>query len=331
MLKVGFDEIIRKIKEEKKLTDIEIQVKIDKKLNDLSGLISKEGAAHIVANELGIKLFDKAGMEKVKINELLIGMRRVGINGKVTSVFSINQFTKEGKEKKVASFIAGDETGRVRVVLWDEKHINEIENGNIKTDVIVKIDNAYVRDSNGFKELHLNGNSSLVVNPEGVVIDNVSDVKLSNIFRKKINELKERENNVSILGTLVQLFQPRFFEVCQQCGKKTLFENGNYNCSEHGIVGVVSTPVLNFVIDDGSGVIRGVAFRDNANKILKMDANAILGLKDQLKFDDYRLTIEGNQYIINGRTTKNEIYGTTEFVANSIEEVNPEVLMGELG
>ena len=132
MLKVGFDEIIRKIKEEKKLTDIEIQVKIDKKLNDLSGLISKEGADHIVANELGIKLFDKAGMEKVKINELLIGMRRVGINGKVTSVFSINQFTKEGKEKKVASFIAGDETGRVRVVLWDEKHINEIENGNIK-------------------------------------------------------------------------------------------------------------------------------------------------------------------------------------------------------
>ena len=331
MLKVGFDEIIRKIKEEKKLTDLEIQGKIDKKLNDLSGLISKEGAAHIVANELGIKLFDKAGMEKVKINELLIGMRRVGINGKVTSVFSINQFTKEGKEKKVASFIAGDETGRVRVVLWDEKHIDEIEKGNIKTDVIVKIDNAYVRDSNGFKELHLNGNSSLAVNPEGVVIENVSDVKLSNIFRKKINELKERENNVSILGTLVQLFQPRFFEVCQQCGKKTLFENGNYNCSEHGSVGVVSTPVLNFVIDDGSGVIRGVAFRDNANKILKIDANAILGLKDQLKFDDHRLTIEGNQYILNGRTTKNEIYGTTEFVANSIEEVNPEVLMGELG
>lgn len=330
MLRIGYDEIIRKIKEEKKLTDLEIQVKIDKKLNDLSGLISKEGAAHIVANELGIKLFDKAGMERVKINELLIGMRRVGINGRVTSVFSINQFTKEGEERKVASFIAGDETGRVRVVLWDEKHINEIENGNIKTDVIVKIDNAYVRDSNGFKELHLNGNSSLVVNPKGVVIEKVSDVKLSNLFRKKINELKERENNVSILGTLVQLFQPRFFEVCQQCGKKTLFENGNYNCSEHGAVDIVSTPVLNFVIDDGSGVIRGVAFRDNANKILKLDANGILDLKDQLKFDNYRLTIEGNQYILNGRTTKNEIFGTTEFVANSVEEVNPEVLMGEL-
>ena len=331
MLKVGYDEIIRKIKEEKSLTDLEIQVKIDKKLKDLSGLISKEGAAHIVANELGIKLFDKAGMEKVKINELLIGMRRVGINGKVTSVFSINQFTRDGKEKKVASFIVGDETGRVRVVLWDEKHIKEIENGNIKTDVIIKIDNAYVRDSNGFKELHLNGNSVLVINPEGVVIENVSDVKLSNVFRKKINELRERENNVSILGTLVQLFQPRFFEVCQQCGKKTLFENGNYNCDEHGAAGVVSAPVLNFVIDDGSGVIRVVAFRDNAGKILKMDVNKTLDLKDPLKFDAYRLTIEGNQYIINGRTTKNEIFGTTEFVANSVEEVNPEVLMGELG
>src|SRR3989338_8733404 len=331
MLRVGYDEIIERIKKEKGLSDIEIKGKIDKKLSDLAGLISKEGAAHIVANELGIKLFDKAMMEKVKIKDLLIGMRKVGINGKVTSVFSVNSFIKDGKERKVGSFMAGDETGRVRIVVWDEKHIKEMEEGNIKEDVIVKVENAYVKENNGFKEIHLNGNSILSVNPEVIKIEKVSDVKAANIFRKKINELKEKETNVSLIGTLVQLFQPRFFEVCSECGKKALLENGSYNCEQHGIVSVKSVPVLNFVMDDGSGVIRTVAFRDNACRILKMDEEKVLELKDNAKFEEHKLNIEGNQYVVDGRTSKNQMFERVEFVANNVKEVTPEILMQELG
>ena len=84
-------------------------------------------------------------------------------------------------------------------------------------------------------------------------------------------------------------------------------------------------------MDDGSGVVRTVAFRNNASKILKMEEKEVLDLKDNVKFEEYKLSIEGNQYILSGRTTKNEMFDRIEFVVNNVEEVNPEVLMQELG
>ena len=58
MLKIPLNDIIAKILKETSLSEAEINTKIDQKLDQLSGLISKEGAAHIIANELGVKLFE---------------------------------------------------------------------------------------------------------------------------------------------------------------------------------------------------------------------------------------------------------------------------------
>ena len=54
---LNYDELINRIKE-KGFNDKEIERKINRKLEELSGLISREGAAHLIANELGINLFD---------------------------------------------------------------------------------------------------------------------------------------------------------------------------------------------------------------------------------------------------------------------------------
>ena len=59
MLKMDLNQILEKITVKSGLSLDEINAKIDDKLKQLSGLISKEGAAHIVANELGIKLFEQ--------------------------------------------------------------------------------------------------------------------------------------------------------------------------------------------------------------------------------------------------------------------------------
>ena len=55
MFKLPLQDIINKIKEKTELSEAEINSKINQKLDQLSGLISKEGAAHIIANELGVK------------------------------------------------------------------------------------------------------------------------------------------------------------------------------------------------------------------------------------------------------------------------------------
>ena len=56
MLQLSYNDIITKIKTEKGLSEDEIKDRIKDKLNRLTDLVSKEGAAHIVANELGVNL-----------------------------------------------------------------------------------------------------------------------------------------------------------------------------------------------------------------------------------------------------------------------------------
>ena len=84
----SISQILEQIKEKSNLGEEEISSKVKAKMEQLSGLISKEGAAHIIANELGVSLFEeKEG--KVKINKIFSGMRSVETVGKVTAVYEI--------------------------------------------------------------------------------------------------------------------------------------------------------------------------------------------------------------------------------------------------
>ena len=85
MIKIPKDMIISKIKEKTKLTDAQLQTKVKDKLDQLSGLISEEGALHIIANELGVKILEDPG--KLQIKNVLAGMRNVEITGKVMKIF----------------------------------------------------------------------------------------------------------------------------------------------------------------------------------------------------------------------------------------------------
>ena len=68
MFNLRYDEIVNKIIKEKGLTKEDIESRVNSKLQQLSGLISKEGAAHIVANELGVNLYEDIAKRKLKEN-----------------------------------------------------------------------------------------------------------------------------------------------------------------------------------------------------------------------------------------------------------------------
>ena len=59
MIKIPYEEILLKVNEKTQMQLSEIEERVDKKMRQLAGLISKEGAAHIVANELGVKIFEQ--------------------------------------------------------------------------------------------------------------------------------------------------------------------------------------------------------------------------------------------------------------------------------
>ena len=328
MFNLTYEEIISRIKEEKNISEDEIKQRIKQKLVQLSDLISKEGAAHIVANELGVNILNVH--KDLKVNKLLSGMNNVNISGKVVKVNDVIQFNKNGKGGKVTSILLGDETGIIRAVFWDSNHIGEIENKKIIEGTLLKINNGYVRSNGGYKEIHLGNRGELEIMENGVSID-VKDEVVYDFERKKISELKSGDMNVGIIGTIVQVFEPRFYEACSQCGKKLDMIGDDAQCRDHGKVAGELMPVINVFVDDGTANIRAVAFRNNAEALCNVKKDDLLKVRENnSEFDKIRDNILGKQMLIVGRITKNEFFDRNELMVQRAKEVGPEELINEL-
>ena len=310
MIKLSYEQILEKIQTQTKKPVSEIELLIQNKLTKLSDLISKEGAAHIVANELKVKLFDKIE-GKQKIKDLLSGMNSVDVIVKIVNSYGIREFKKNNREGKVASLLVGDDTGTCRLILWDTKHISEIENNSLKENKVILLKNAYIKENNGFKEIHL-GNKSLIEYQDKdikVISYNLSQ----NLTVKKIKDL-EVNDYASIEGTIVQAFEPKFYDSCPECKKKV---NEEGRCETHGIVQKKEVPIVNIYLDDGTENIRVVLFNENAHKLIENPQT----LKNS---DEFRDEVMGKQLKIQGKVIKNEMFDRNEFRANNVEELAPE-------
>ena len=318
MIKIPYEQIIEKIKAESDISEEDLNEKINAKMKQLSGLISKEGAAHIVANELGIKLFDNV-TGKLQIKNIVPGLRNVETVGKVLQAYELREFNTNNRQGKVASFLMADETGKIRVVMWGSQADNI---NNLKEGTIVKIIGSYVKENNNYNELHLNDKSKLIIDPLGEKVE-VKEIAFES-ERKAINELKENDNSAEILATIVQVFEPRFFEICPKCGKRTKAEEGSFVCPEHKQVDPGYSYVLNLVVDDGTDNIRTVFFRDSMEKLLSLNNEKILQYRENPEsFEQVKNDLLGNLVKINGRVKKNLFFDRIELVANNVT-LNPD-------
>ena len=318
MIKIPYEEIILKINEKTKMTTNEIEDRIDKKMSQLSGLISKEGAAHIVANELGVKIFEPLS-GKLQIKNILTGMRDVETIGKVLQVSDTREFMRNDVVSKVASMLIGDETGTIRVVLWGSQADNAAALGS---NDIVKILGGYVRDNNGRKEIHLNEKSQLLINPKGEIVNDIA-FEFKNRGRKEIKELNENDNDIELLGTIVQIFDLKFYEICPRCSKRAKPSTDFFVCSEHGNVIPAYSYVLNAVLDDGTETIRCVFFRNQLERLLNLNQEQLLKFKNEpADFEAVKNNLLGTIVKLNGRTNKNSMFNRLEFVVNGVD-INP--------
>jgi len=318
MLNIPYDKIVELLKEKSGLSEEEIDRRVREKISQLSDLVSKEGAAHIVANQLGISLMNLP--KKLKINEIREGMRNIEAVGKVTKVFDVREFTVGEREGKVASLFIGDETGTIRVTMWGAmaENVKKAKEGDI-----VKVKEGYTKMNNSSPEIHLNDKSVFLVNPEG---ESVNEVKTSSYERKYLAQAKEGEK-VEVLGTIVQIFEPRYFELCPDCMKRARPKEEGFFCEIHG---KVQSPklsyVFNAVIDDGTDNIRIVLYKQQAEEFFGKTEQEILSAKgDAQKIEALKSDVFGTTVKICGRIQTNALFDRTEFVAQSVSrEVNLE-------
>jgi len=308
-----YELLVDKIAKLSGLTKEEIERRIEAKKAKLSGLISREGAAQIVAAELNVSFEN----ESMKIAELAPGMKKVNLVGKIINLFPVREYNKNGKQGKVSNFILADETGSLKVVLWDTNHVSLIENSNIVELDCVEIKNAMMRDS----ELHLSGFSE--IKKSSIVLENVKTEKT--YLEKPILEIQENQS-AKIRGIIVQFFPPRFFNVCPECNKKLIQMSDGFMCKDHGKVSPKERALLTLVADDGTESIRLVLFSDQISKLVSNEAD----LKDPNKINEIRDHILGTEYFISGSARKNPMFNNTELIAQNIEEVNPELLIEKL-
>ena len=290
----------------------EIMRMVEAKRAKLSGLISREGAAQIVASELGIN-FDK---EKVKISEIVSGMKKINVIGKIIEMNPVREYKKENREGKIGSFTIADETGNIRSVLWDIHHIALIENKEIKENDVIEISNASLRNN----ELHLAGFSDIKKSNE--VLENVKTSK--ELFVKKIFEFKTGES-IKTRAIVVQVFEPKFFNVCPECSGRVIEDIDGQKCLKHGRVIPKKRVLLSIVLDDGSGNIRAILFSEQIEK-LKIMENELEPENFLLK----RRELLGKEAFFSGNVRQNKLFNNQEFFISDIEEIEIEKLIESL-
>jgi ssDNA-binding replication factor A large subunit len=285
--------LLDKISRYSGLSTEEIDKKVEAKKAKLSGLISKEGAAQIVAAELGISFEN----EVLKVKELTNGLRRANVVGKITRLFPVKEFSKNGRSGKFASFMFGDETSNVRVVLWDSNHVSLIESGNLSQGDIVEIKGASVKNG----ELHVSAFSD--IKPSDQKFESVKEVSAPS--SGNFTDAKEGDF-VNVRAFIVQTFEPRFFD-----SKK--------NEGEKGVL-------LNVVLDDGTATMRSVLFGENVKKLLSVSDEELFSL-DAL--NSKRVELVGEEKIFTGNFRMNSFSNSLEFSVRGVEDFSVSELVKE--
>lgn len=297
----NYEKILGKIAQISGLEQSEVERRVEAKRSKLSGLISLEGAAQIVAAELGVSFEE----EKLKIDELLSGMRKINVVGKIIRLFPVRTFTtKKGDQGKVVNFVLADDTSNIKVVLWDTNHIALIENGTISQESVIEIVNGSMRDN----EIHLGSFSEFKVSSE-VIGEVVTEKKAK---EKTISEFRVGDSAMN-RAFIVQAFEPRFFYVCPECSKKAVSGADGFVCSEHGKVNAQKRALITLVIDDGTENIRAVVFHENLKYL------GFSEVTEEVLVSQKREVL-GKEFMFKGNVKMNNYFNNPELVIEEISE-----------
>ena len=319
------DEVLNNLQ---KLTNVPKEMlleKIESKRKEMRGLLSFEGAAHLIGKEFGINLFNKSE-KTLQIKDLVTGMKNCNFFGTIFKVSKINEFKrKDSSIGRVINLFIGDTSGFVKLALWD-KQVTLVEDGTIKIGNQIELVNAIVKE-NTYGDLEISigkyGTIKIAENKNLPTAEEMNEKYLSGkVSRVQLKDIFP--GAVEVTGTVVDVFRGNFiFNTCSICGTKMSDQEGKLVCSSHGSVESNPALVLSFLIDDGTENIRAVSFKQSAEKLLGLTAGELKDqeFEDRNKFISERLI--GKQLLLKGRAKRNKIFDRIEIIADEVSEINP--------
>lgn len=263
----------------------EIEEMVEQKRLEFGGLISAEGAAHIIAKDFGISFSN----ESTKIAD--IRSSPASVEGVVESVLSFREFEKNGRKGKVANVVLSDGTGSIRTVLWD-KDAELVATGRLGEGSVVKLANAMVKVREGVKELTPGRFGSIDV------------LESRNAgFRKYISLLAENQQ-AEVRGCLVRVFDSKPF----------FMHNGKEALVVRGVVDDGTASIRCVFFGEAAEGITGLAARE---------ALSIFGEKGQGGLISEFRKACGREFVITGRAKINDYSQSLEMVAGDVRPTDP--------
>jgi ssDNA-binding replication factor A large subunit len=234
----------------KDLSEDQILSLIDEKKKEGRGLLSDEGAARLVAEEL---LIQTRGSElgRMQVKDLVSGLNDVTISGRVLLAWPPQRFQRrDGTPGRVMRIVIIDGSGRVSCALWD-RHVDVAARTGVLQGRIIRIGHAYTRQGlAGDAEVHAGDRSSIEIDPEDLPISDFPQFKDLFISLGKITADATEINTLGIVQT-----DPRLHSFTKED------RNGS---------------VLRTIIADESGSIPLVAWNERADELKEMKKGSIL-------------------------------------------------------
>jgi len=249
---------INKIIEDTGLSKTEIQSLVEEKKEELKGLISDEGALFVIAKELGVEVSgeNQELLNEIELNisDITLNMKNIVLVGRIKDIFNLNSFNKSnGEVGYVGAFKLNDNTGDIRIVLWDDQ-VNVFKDERFEKNEIVKILNGNAKQGRyGGIEIHIGRFSKIILAPED--IDYKKYPKIKEEF-KLINEINEKLGSISIEGKVMNRSPVRDF--IRKDG-----QNGR---------------VSSLTVRDSSGKTRISFWNEDINKIEKIEIGDFISL-----------------------------------------------------
>jgi replication factor A1 len=186
-----------------------------------------------------------------KLADLRTGMYNVNVVARVAQVSGEREFTRrDGSAGRVASVLLEDETGTVRLSLWDDD-VDLIE--ELDAGTIIAVENGYTRTSLGTVGLNAGRSSQITLNPEDMEVERARmEDRLV-----EIQALREGQTNVFIRGRVLEAPEVREVETFRG-----------------------PAMVASFRIDDGTGEARVSVWRDLVGQVERLTPGALVRVEN---------------------------------------------------
>lgn len=245
----AIEDLIAKILAQRKdLTREQIENLVEEKKHEAQDLLSEEGAARLVAEELLVET-EPVALPTMVVRDLVAGLNDVSLTGKLVACEPAKEFVRQdGSTGRVLKILLADETGKIGCAVWDAKADLILKHGDV-TGKSVTIRHGYTRAGLGGEvEFNAGERSEINIAPEPAVPEKAPITPIADI--------KEPVIELNVLGIIHS--NPRFYEFDRNGQKGT---------------------VLRTVLADNTGSIPLVAWNEKAEELRYLKRGDVLRIQ----------------------------------------------------